>query len=375
MTRPFRVVVAPDKFKGSLRADEVSATISEVLAGRPGVEVVQHPVADGGEGTVDLALARGFRPVTVRVTGPLGEAVDATYAERGQEAVIEMAAAAGLALLPTPPDPRTAWDARTHGVGELILAAVNRGATRVVVGAGGSASTDGGVGALAALGCELQNPTGPLKSLAGVALVVACDVDNPLLGPNGAAAVYAPQKGADARAVIALECRLEQWADEVAAASGHDIRSLPGVGAAGGLAYGLVAVAGARLVSGAELMLQLTGFDAVAETADLVIVGEGSLDRQSLHGKGPISLARAASARGTSVVAVAGRCELSPLEQRQAGLRGVYCLTDVEPDPTRCIREARRLLPSLVTQLAADWLPNDSHTASTRPSTTAKPRK
>ena len=352
MTVPYRVVVAPDKFKGSLAAEEVADAITEVLSQWPGTEVVEHPVADGGEGTVDLAVQAGFRPVSVEVTGPLGGPVRATFAMRDHVAVLEMASAAGLQLLPGPPDPVSAWSATTFGVGELMLAAVERGATQLVVGAGGSATTDGGAGAVEALRVDPR--------LAHVDIVVACDVDNPLLGPGGAAAVYGPQKGADAPCVAALEERLTRWADEVAAATGEDIRDQPGAGAAGGLAFGLLALAGARLVPGVELLLELSGFDEVAASAQLVIVGEGSLDRQSLRGKGPVGVARAASARGTTVVAVAGRNELTKTEQQQAGLRAVYSLSDVESDPAVCMRDARQLLGRLAGQIADDWLPPTS---------------
>lgn len=368
MTERFRVVVAPDKFKGSLRADEVADAITQVLERRAGVDVVAHPVADGGEGTVDLAVGVGFTPVTTVVTGPLGDPVEATFAMRDAVAVVEMASAAGLGLLPGAPDPRTAQTATTYGVGELILTAVERGATRLIVGAGGSATTDGGAGALEALGLDVaalglepyRHPGagGRLDArLSKVELLVACDVDNPLLGERGAAAVYAPQKGADERSVSVLEDRLSAWADAVTAATGRDVREVPGAGAAGGLAFGLIAVAGARLVSGAELLLDLTNFDEVAASAQLVVVGEGSLDQQSLRGKGPIGAARAAASRGTAVVAVVGRCELTVTELDEAGLRAVYALTDLETDQEVCMRDARRLLTTVATRVADDWLP------------------
>ncbi|MGB0101255.1 MAG: glycerate kinase [Nocardioides sp.] len=365
---PFRVVVAPDKFKGSLSADEVAAVLGQALGRPPGVEVVQHPVADGGEGTVALALSVGFEAVDVTVSGPLGDPVEATFAIRDEVAILEMAAAAGLGLLPGPPDVRTARSATTRGVGELILAAAERGATRIVVGAGGSASTDGGAGALRAMGVDLmpadgsprrldQRPTCLDPRLAEVNLVVASDVDNPLLGPAGAASVFAPQKGADAATVAALEHRLEDWAATVAATTGADLRDLPGGGAAGGLAFGLAAVGGARLVPGAALLLELTGFDRLVRTADLVIVGEGSLDAQSLRGKGPIGVARATSQHDVPVIAVAGRNELQEGDWRDAGLRAVYSLTDLEDDPEICMQDARRLLCELASSIADDWLP------------------
>jgi glycerate kinase len=342
-----KVVVAPDKFKGSLSAEQVAETVTGALRAHPGLEVRTHPVADGGEGTVEVALGAGFEPVEVTVTGPLGEPVRATFAVRGDVAVLESAAAAGLALLPGPPDESTAWRATTYGVGELVLAAVAHGARRVVLGLGGSATTDGGAGAVAAL-------TGEPRALEGVDLVLACDVDNPLLGPEGAAAVYAPQKGAGPGTVAELEARLRRWADEAEARGGTSARDVPGAGAAGGLAFGLLALAGGRIRPGAELLLGLTGFADAVAGADLLVVGEGSLDGQSLRGKGPVALARSVAATGTRVVAVVGRCLLDADQQRDAGLDAVYALGDLEPDPEVCMRDARRLLTVATEALARD---------------------
>lgn len=345
-----RVVVAPDKFKGSLSAEEVTDAVASVLRDRPGVEVRTHPVADGGEGTVEVALSVGFDPVEVVVTGPLGEPVTARFALRDDLAVVESAAAAGLALLPAAPDDTTAWRATTYGVGELLLAAVSHGARRVVLGLGGSATTDGGAGAVAAL-------SGEPRALQGVDLVLACDVDNPLLGPEGAAAVYAPQKGAGPATVAELETRLRRWADEAEARGGASVRDVPGAGAAGGLAFGLLACAGGRIRPGAELLLGLTGFADAVAGAELLVVGEGSLDSQSLRGKGPVALARSVALTGTRVVALVGRCLLDADQQRSAGLDAVYALTDLEPDPDVCRRDARRLLGRATERLARDWLP------------------
>ena len=211
------VVVAPDKFKGSLAAADVAAALARGLRRQvPHARVVEHPVADGGEGTVEMVLRHGFRPITCQVDGPTGEPVRARYALRGDVAVIEMAASAGLALLPGgAPDDRTARTASTFGVGELIRDALGRGARRIVLGVGGSATTDGGAGMAAALGARLSAPSGTVRPAGGASLlsaerldldgldprvaeatvVVACDVDNPLAGPQGAAAVYGPQKG------------------------------------------------------------------------------------------------------------------------------------------------------------------------------------
>ncbi|MDA0634618.1 glycerate kinase, partial [Nonomuraea sp. MCN248] len=218
------VLVAPDKFKGSLTAAEVAATVAAAL-GAPAVEL---PVADGGDGTVEAAVAAGFDRVTVRVTGPTGEPVDASYARRGDTAVIELAEASGLRRLPAGPEPLTAT---SHGTGELIADAVKRGATRVVLGLGGSACTDGGAGLVQALGARLLDAGGrdlprggaALRDLdridlsgfpdvSGVTFVVASDVDNPLLGPHGAAAVYGPQKGATPEQVTLLDAALGRLA-------------------------------------------------------------------------------------------------------------------------------------------------------------------
>jgi glycerate kinase len=380
VSAPFRVVVAPDKFKGSLRSDEVARTITAVLE-RDGssVDVVQHPMADGGEGTVELALSTGFSPVTVEVEGPLGAAVTATFALREGVAVLEMASAAGIGLLPVPPDRDTARAASTYGVGQLIVAALDHGGTRVVVGAGGSATTDGGAGAVAALGVDVsvlgRHPVDAERALrqldprlADVELVVACDVDNPLLGRHGAAAVYAPQKGADDNLVRELDARLSRWADAVAEATSADHRDEPGSGAAGGLAFGLVALAGARIVSGVELLLELTGFADVVATADLVVVGEGSLDEQSLRGKGPLGVARAASGRGIPVIAVVGRNQLTTAQAQAAGLSQVYALSDLERDVHVSMRDAQRLVARVSEDIVTDWMgpgPGPSRTAGT----------
>ncbi|SEO47233.1 glycerate kinase [Trujillonella endophytica] len=367
-----RVVVAPDSFKGSLTAAEAAAALARGLRrGAPEVEVVEHPVADGGEGTVDLVLRSGFAPVPARVPGPLGRPVAAVFAVRGGTAVVEMAAAAGLGLLPGRPDDGTARAASTAGVGRLVAAALDAGARRIVLGIGGSATTDGGAGAVGALGARLLaaggTPLGPGGAgladldrldlagldprLPGVELLVACDVDNPLTGPAGAAAVYGPQKGAGPGTVALLDRALTRWADVVAATTGSDLRDLPGAGAAGGLGFGAAALLGARIVPGAAFLLELTGFADAVRGADLVVVGEGRLDAQSLRGKGPVGVAAAARAAGAEVVAVAGRCDLR--DPAAAGLSAVHELRDLEPDPARSMRRAAELLEAVGERIAA----------------------
>jgi glycerate kinase len=373
-------VVAPDKFKGSLPAADVAAALARGLRRRlPLARVVEHPVADGGEGTVEMVLRHGFRPITCQVDGPTGEPVRARYALRGDVAVIEMAAAAGLALLPGGvPDDRTARTASTFGVGELIGDALTRGARRIVLGVGGSATTDGGAGMAAALGARLSAASGTVLPTGGASLlspqrldldgldgrlgeatvVVACDVDNPLTGPSGAAAVYGPQKGATAETVALLDRALGHWADVVATATGHDLRDLPGAGAAGGLGFGAAALLGAEVRSGIETLLDLSDFARTVAGADLVIVGEGSLDEQSLHGKGPIGVAAVAARAGARVVAVAGRSTLAPDQLRHLGIDTVHALSELEPDAELSMRHAADLLETTAERIAAAWLPD-----------------
>ena len=372
------VVVAPDKFKGSLSASAAAdALVRGLRRGMPGVRVVEHPIADGGEGTVEMVLRHGFRPVSCEVSGPTGEPVTATYALRGDTAVVEMAAAAGLDRLPGGvPDDRTARTASTYGVGELISDALDRGARRIVLAVGGSATTDGGAGMAEALGARLSSAGNELRPeggasllaadrldldgldgrLADASVVVACDVDNPLTGPSGAAAVYGPQKGATAATVELLDRALGRWADLVADATGRDLRARPGVGAAGGLAFGAAALLGAEIRSGIEYLLELSGFAAAVSGADLVVVGEGSLDEQSLRGKGPVGVAAVAARAGARVVAVAGRSSVDADRLRELGIEAVYPLTDLEPDARRSMRHAAELLETTAERIAVDWL-------------------
>jgi glycerate kinase len=340
------VVLAPDKFKGSLTAPEAVAALARGLRRAvPRVRLVEHPIADGGEGTVDMVLPHGFREVVCEVRGPLGEPVTARYALRDEVAVVEMAAAAGLGLLPHGPDDDTARAASTYGVGQLLRDALDRGARRIVLGIGGSATSDGGRGMAEALGVRLEDGgrldlSGLDPRLAEASVVVACDVDNPLTGPSGAAAVYGPQKGAGPETVALLDRALGHWADLVAAATGRDLRELPGAGAAGGLGFGAAALLGAEVRSGIDLLLELSGFAEVAAGADLVVVGVAAL----------------AARAGTRVVAVAGRCTVDPERLRAHGVDAVYPLSDLEPDPARSMARGAELLETTADRIAADWL-------------------
>ncbi|MCI2419459.1 glycerate kinase [Saccharopolyspora sp. K220] len=373
MTGP--VLIAPDKFKGSLSAPEVAEAVAAGLRRvRADVEVRLAPVADGGDGTVQAALASGYISIPVRVAGPIGDPVDTEIAISGDTAVVEMASASGLALLD--PAELAPLAASSEGTGEAILAALDAGARTVVLGVGGSACTDGGAGMLAALGVRVLdaagNPLppggGPLAQVASVDLsgldprlaetdvLLASDVDNPLLGEHGAAHVYGPQKGADPEQVRFLDEALGRWARAVLAAGGRDVADQPGAGAAGGVGYGALAVLGARMRPGVDVILELVDFEKRLAGAGLVIIGEGSIDEQTLRGKGPAGVAVRAVAAGVPVVAVAGRCELSAERLREAGIEGVYALTDIEPDPQRSMTEAATLLVDLGERLARDWL-------------------
>ncbi|GGU56162.1 glycerate kinase family protein [Lentzea flava] len=329
------VVVAPDKFKGSLTAPQVAAAVARGLReAAPDVAVRCLPVADGGDGTVDAAVAAGFMKVGRWVTGPVGKPVPASFAIRGTTAVVEVASAAGLTLLERP----APLDATSHGVGELLKAALDTGCTTIVLGLGGSACTDGGAGMLEALGDT---------SFDGVDLVLASDVDNPLLGPSGAAAVYGPQKGASPDQVEILEARLAAFAERI----GPDHAERPGAGAAGGIGFAALAVLGARFRPGIEVVLDLVGFADAVRDASLVITGEGSLDAQTRHGKAPFGVVRASG--DVPVVAVAGQCSVEPGD---LGLKAAYALLDVEPDVTRCMARAETLLTGLGGRIARDWV-------------------
>jgi glycerate kinase len=388
-----RVVVAPDKFKGSLSATEVTARVAAGLAlGGFSGEVVPVPVADGGDGTVAAAVAAGYGRVDVEVAGPVGTPVSASFALLDGTAVIEAAQACGLTLLP--PGELAPLTATSRGVGELILAATGMGATQIVLGVGGVATTDGGAGLLQALGAELADESGRplppgggglgrltslglsrLDDLSGVEFWLASDVDNPLLGASGAAAVYGPQKGASADDVRALEAGLARWAELAEAAvdtrrfgiggvgvggrrSAHRVADEPGAGAAGGLGFAALLFLGARMRPGIELLLELAGFGQRLDGARLVITGEGSLDAQTLHGKAPVGVAREAAAHTppVPVVAVAGRCTLSSGELRAAGISAAYAVTDIETDLERCMANAGPLVERLAERIAADWL-------------------
>ena len=343
-----RVVVAPDKFKGSLDAAGVAAALGAGVRDiAPDAVCELIPMADGGDGTVDAFIASGASAITVRVSGPLGVPVNATYARDGAAAIVEMAAASGLALLGTQLDARRAT---TRGTGELLRDALDHGASRIVLGIGGSASTDGGAGALAALGARFLDGAGSVleptpEALTRVARIdltaldqrmrevdvaIACDVDNPLLGASGAAAVYGPQKGASADDVAFLDGVLTRLADAMRGATGRDLRVLPGAGAAGGLGWALASACGARLERGVVLVAELRGLAAALRGADWCFTGEGRIDEQTLRGKVVDGVAALARAARVPVIAFGGSVELGVEAALRA--RGVDCVPIV-PGP------------------------------------------
>ena len=321
-----KIVIAPDSFKESLTAlqvaDAIAAGMREVW---PDATYVKVPVADGGEGTVQAMIdALGGRRVDVRVTGPLGQVVDAFYGDAGGVAVIEMAAASGLEGVP--PDLRDPRTATSRGTGELIRAALDAGARRVVLGVGGSATNDGGAGMLQALGVRLLDADGRDLGPGGAELArldridasgldarvretefhIACDVDNPLVGPRGASAVFGPQKGATPDMVRQLDAALAHFADVIRRDLGQDVAQLPGAGAGGGIAAAMVVFLHGQLRPGIEIVTEAVGLDAAVRDADLVVTGEGRIDGQTVNGKTPMGVAKVARRHGKPVVAIGG---------------------------------------------------------------------
>ena len=294
-----KAIVAPDSYKGCLSAKEVAATAASALRElRPSWEIVEHPLADGGEGTVDVLVpAVGGTFCEAVVCNPLGRLVTARYGLAGDLALIEVAEACGLKHLR--PEERNPLIASSYGVGELLLAAHSAGARRFLVGLGGTATSDGGAG--------MMHVPGLRKSLAGCSFEILCDVQVPFIGPEGAACRYAPLKGASPEAVLLLERRMEDLAGTILAETGVDVLRLPGTGAAGGLAGAFMAYFGAENVSGIDRILDLTGFDAALEGADLVITGEGKSDRQTLSGKVALGVLR--RSKGIPVALLSGRIE------------------------------------------------------------------
>ena len=369
-----RVVIAPDKFKGSVTAVEAAEAIAlGVRDALPDAEIETCPVADGGEGTLDVLYAAGARAVDVRVRGPLDAPVDARYAVLDGTAYIESARACGIEFVQ--PSPSVSLRAHTWGVGELMAHALDGGAKRLVLTVGGTASTDGGAGMLMALGATILDSSGapvglgggPLRAvarvdlsvvtarLAGATVGVATDVTNPLLGEKGAAAVFGPQKGARPEEIIELEEALTAWSDTLRVAGALDVSDIPGAGAGGGIAGAAIAGLGATLESGFDLVVELTGVDDALQRADLVITGEGSLDAQSLDGKAPAGIAKRAGARGIPLLAIAGRIQLDAAQLAGLGVVGSRALIEHAPSLAHAQEHAAELLREQAADLVRSW--------------------
>ncbi|GAA1301139.1 glycerate kinase [Saccharothrix xinjiangensis] len=329
-------MIAPDCFGGTLTAREVAEAVAEGWRrAAPGDELSLRPLADGGPGFVDvLHTALGGVVRTTTVTGPLGDPVEARWLEHDGTAYLESAQACGLHLIPPDLRPRTAETATTRGVGELLNAA--REARTIVVGLGGSGTTDGGEGMRATAGAVTAR------------LVVASDVENPLLGPHGAARTFGPQKGASPEAVERLEARLAAMAELAA------VRDRPGAGAAGGLGAGLMAL-GAGTVSGAGLVRELTGLDAALDHADLAVTGEGSFDWQSLRGKLVTAVARGAAERGLPCVVLAGQVSVGRREAAAVGVRDAHAVAEHAGSVERSLADPAGTLADLAAHVARQW--------------------
>ncbi|MCG8402186.1 MAG: glycerate kinase [Firmicutes bacterium] len=364
-----KILIATDSFKGSLSsmaaAEAVAAGIRRVY---PDAQITAVPVGDGGEGTARaMVSATGGKMVPVQVTGPLGSPVPAEFGMLPDgTAVLEMASASGLTLVPANRrDPR--WTT-TYGTGELIKAALDSGATAIIIGIGGSATNDGGAGMAQALGARLLDGAGKELGFGGAGLdklrlidvsdldsrlkevniKVACDVRNPLCGPAGAAAVYGPQKGATPEMVDILDRRLEHFGAEIKKQLGIDVAGIPGSGAAGGLGAGLVAFTGAELAPGVELVLDAIKIDRLMAQVDLVITGEGRVDAQSAYGKVPTGVAGRARRRGLPVLAVAG--SVGPGAEKLYDM-GIDSIITIAPGPisdAEAMQKARALTADAV---------------------------
>ena len=339
-----RIIVAPGAFKNSLTADAVAQAIESGIA-KSGLDaaVLLAPIADGGNGTLDAFLAAGGERQTVMVDDPIGRQVEAAYGllPDGETAVIEMALASGMELLQN-------WQLNplatsTYGTGQLMKAALGAGAKRLIIGMGGSATVDGGAGCLQALGVHLFDAYGNEVKRGGgnlneifvidaqgldprwqdVEILIASDVDNPTLGEQGAAAVFGPQKGANAQQVQKLEANLTHFFTLVKDQLGKDVMTLKGGGAAGAFSAGLTAFLNARIESGIDLILEYSGFADALTEADLVITGEGQMDGQTIHGKGPVGVARLAQQHGVPTIAIVGGLDVRDDVLHDAGIQAV----------------------------------------------------
>ncbi len=372
-----KIIIAPDSFKDSLSAEGVAKAIAKGLAQVwPDAQLIQCPMADGGEGTVDAVLAAcngELRRQAVR--GPLGGTVEARWGwlADSHTAIIEMAEASGLQLVP--PGQRDACSSSTYGTGELIRAALDLGAQRIILAIGGSATNDGGAGAMQALGVQLFDADQQALAPGGLALArlarinlanldprltevrfeIAADVNNPLCGPHGASAIFGPQKGANPEQVQQLDAALGHFADLCAEVLPRDVRDEPGSGAAGGLGFAAKAFLGAQFRAGVEVVAELVGLDQAVRGADLVVTGEGRFDAQTLRGKTPFGVARVAQRHGVPVIVIAGTLGEGYEQMYAHGVDAAFALPCGPMSLEQACREAPRLLCERAVDIARVW--------------------
>ena len=368
-----RIVVAPDSFKGSVSAVLVANAMEKgILSVFPNAEVIKVPIADGGEGTIEaLIVATGGQLIAEQVIGPLGESVEACFGilGDGETAVIEMAAASGLPLVPQEKrDPRKTT---TYGTGQLIKAALDRGIRKLIIGIGGSATNDGGMGMARALGVKFLDGVGNSVPSGGAALkqlvtidvsqidsrlaettiVVACDVDNPLCGPRGASTVYGPQKGATIEMVAQLDAALASYAAVAKNATGKDVAECPGAGAAGGLGAGLLFFTNAKLLPGVDIVLEAVHFSDIVKTASFVITGEGCTDFQTAYGKAPVGVARIAQSHHVPTLCLSGSLGNRYEEVLQCGISGLMSIIPRPMNLAECMSDALELIEAATGRL------------------------
>ena len=357
-----RIVLAPDSFKGSLTAsqaaDSMAMGIKTVL---PQAQTIKLPLSDGGEGLVDsLVKATDGKMQTEQVTGPLGEPVEACWGVLGdgKTGVIEMAAASGLTLIP--PEKRNPMLTTTYGTGELIRTALHHGCSKLIIGIGGSATNDGGMGMAQALGVMFLDEKGENLGPGGgqlihlnridssgldpmlqkVSILAACDVNNPLTGTQGASAVYGPQKGADGEMVHKLDTGLKHFAGIIKRDLGIEVEHVPGAGAAGGLGAGIMAFLGGKLTPGIDLVMDMVGLEKELANCDLVFTGEGRLDAQSAFGKVPVGVARRAQKYGIPVITLAGSIAADAENLHQEGITAYFSIIDAPISLTEAMQKA-----------------------------------
>lgn len=362
-----KIVIAPDSFKGSATSHEISQWIENgIRSVIPECEIEKILIGDGGEGSLAVAIAAGYKTVQCTVVGPSGNQVVANFGIKGSSAFIELAQASGLSQLR---DGKLApLTATSFGTGELIKAALDAGARQIIVAVGGSACTDAGAGALQALGAQLLDSAGRQLPYGGAALqdcasidlshldpriahtefILASDVTNPLLGTHGAAAVYAPQKGASSHDVVVLEQALSHFADS----AGTTHVTTPSAGAAGGFGFMALTFLHARAESGIAIALDMADFDSALSGADLVITGEGRFDTQSLNGKAPFGILRRAQRHQVPVALICGQAALNSSDEIAAQFESITTLQSLESDITKCISDPRPIIEKIATSIA-----------------------